>query len=156
MSEENTPAPDGTPNARVDDQLDYEQTLAYTQRFRRWAVGQMTQKGMPADPQEANVLLKALKDMDTTALTDRRNNIEQDNADTDREVVEAMKTFIGMQENADPFRRGSQGGNETPPPPELEPEKLGEQSMVDGETEVGVVNETSKDFMKRMEGSEDD
>lgn len=136
--------------------LSYEDTLAYSQGIRRTVVDKYMEKGVPKDPKEVETVLKALKDMDSTAINDRKNNIDQASADSSKEVAEAMREMVLMQQNRNPFERTPDGSVETTPVPEANPEKLGDHELVDGEEEIGVIAETSNDFMKRMESNRTD
>ncbi len=140
MSEKETP---GIPN--------YEETLAYSQGIRRTVVDHYMQKGVPHDPKDVETVLKALKDMDGTAINDRKNSIEQNAADSSKEVATALRDMVMMQQNRNPFEREPDGSVREVPVPQANPEKLGDHELVAGEEEIGVVAETSSDFMKRME-----
>jgi len=133
------------------DRLSYEETLAYSQNIRKRVVDNFIKETIPNDPKDIEIVLKALKDMDTTAINDRKNNIDERNADSSKEVAEAMREMVLMQQNRNPFERNPDGSVEHVPVPEANPEKLGEHELVDGEEEIGVISETSSDFMKRME-----
>lgn len=134
-----------------DVQLNYEETLQYSQRMRRKVVSHLTQEGqhIPGDIKEVNTVLKALADMDKTAIDERKNNIEQGNADSARLVAEATREFILQQKNRNPFEADEQTVMEGQPP-QVSPEMLGEHALVPGEAELGVIQERSEDFMKRM------
>ncbi len=139
--------------------MEYRETLNYSQGVRKRIVDHFVGEGsIPSDPKELNVVLKALGDMDKTVLMDRKNDIDQGNADTSKQVAEAMSEFIQMQQNKNPFQRSTDGGvvpqqpaPESLQPPSVDVEKLGDYQLVEGETEVGVVNESYKEFMARME-----
>jgi len=129
----------------------YEETLAYSQGIRRTVVDHYMKKGVPEDPKDIDTVLKALKDMDSTAINDRKNSIEQNAADSSKEVASALRDMVMMQQNRNPFEREPDGSAKEIPTPQASPEKLGDHDLVDGEHEIGVVSETSTDFMKRME-----
>lgn len=131
----------------------YEETLSYSQGIRRRIVDKYFAGGeVPNDPKDVETVLKALKDMDSTAINDRKNNIDQATADSSKEVATAMRDMVLMQQNRNPFERSSDGSvEENVVIPEANPEKLGEHELVEGEEEIGVIAETSTDFMKRME-----
>lgn len=138
---------------------EYRETLNYSQGVRKRIVEHFVGEGqIPNDPKELNVVLKALGDMDKTTLMDRKNDIDQGNADTSKQVAEAMSEFIQMQQNRNPFQRSTDGGvvpqqpkPESLQPPSVDVEKLGDYQLVEGETEVGVINESYSEFMKRMD-----
>lgn len=143
--------------------MDYKQTLAYSQDIRKRIVDEFVGDGrVPNDPKELNVVLKALGDMDKTALMDRKNEIDQGNADSSKQVAEAMSEFILMQQNRNPFQRSSDGAlieqvpNGNTVTPEVDVEKLGNYELVAGEDEIGVITESYKEFMARMEKEKED
>ncbi len=109
------------------------------------------EEGVPKDPKDVEIVLKALKDMDGTAINDRKNSIEQNAADSSKEGAIALRNMVWMQQNRNPFEREPDGSAKEVPVPQANPEKLGDHELVAGEEEIGVVAETSSDFMKRME-----
>ena len=136
--------------------MDYNQTLNYSQHIRKQIVENFVEDGIPTDTKELNIVLKALSDMDKTAILDRKNDIDQGNADSSKQVAEAMCEFIQMQQNKNPFQRNADGSVENnngsvAPPPTVDVEKLGEYDLAEGEGEIGVITETYNEFMARME-----
>lgn len=150
---------DAAPPAEAEPQpvMDYTQTLNYSQTIRKRIVDEFVGHGkIPDDPKELNVVLKALGDMDKTALLDRKNEIDQTAADSSKTVAEAMSEFITMQRNSNPFERNVDGTLAAPPlveskAPEVDVKKLGEYELVEGEGEIGVIAESYTEFVKRME-----
>lgn len=136
--------------------MDYGATLAYSQQRRRFIVdallkGSGGQERLPHEKDDVNLVLKALKDMDQTAINHRRNDIEQGHQQNAQEVAEAMHQLILMQANQNPFARNADGTAATPQVPKVDPEKLGEHALVDGEMDIGHITETCKVFMDRMD-----
>lgn len=129
----------------------YAEILGYSQGIRRTVVDKFMEEGVPQDPKDIEIVLKALKDMDSTAINDRKNSIEQNAADSSKEVATALRDMVMMQQNRNPFERTPDGSAKEVPVPQANPEKLGDHTLVEGEEEIGVVAETSTDFMKRME-----
>lgn len=126
--------------------LSYGDTLDYTQRVRRRIINDRMAKGVPQDDDSAKLVLTALKDMDKTALDRRRNEIDSDSGETAKEVALAMREFLILQGNGNPFAVG-EGGQA----PAIGLEELGEYNIPEGELEQGVVEETSEEFAARME-----
>jgi hypothetical protein len=141
------------PSENQEDVLDYQQTLSFSQRIRRRIIDKVMEDGeVPNDPKAVDTLLKTLKDMDQTALADRKNQIDQKDSDTSREVADAMRQMLEMQKNANPFARRDDGSVAAPTVvPSVSVEKLGEHKLVEGETEIGVISENCGDFMTRMQ-----
>ena len=141
------------PNESNEVGLDYNETLKYSQRLRRQIVENFISPDgkVTTDAKELDTVLKALKDMDQTALQDRKNQIDQSGADSSKEVAEAMRDLLAMQMNKNPFQRQPDGTAVPAPLPSIDKAKLGDHLLVKGEEEIGVITETSADFMKRME-----
>ena len=137
----------------MSDTRNYDETLNYTQALRRQIIDKKMEKGIPEDDDSLNLMLKAMKDMDQTAIQDRRNNIEADNSSTAREVASSMKEFLTLQRNEDPFRRTATGEVPDIPIPKLNPERLGTFELVDGEKEIGILQEGADAFIERMKES---
>lgn len=136
----------------TDDVMDYTETLRYTQSLRKRLVDEYTKSGMEKlieDEKSVDRMLKALKDMDTQVLNERKNEIDQHGADSSREVADAMKQLVEMQQNQNPFKRQADGSILTVPT--VDEGKLGTHDLVEGEAEQGVVMETSGEFFARME-----
>lgn len=128
--------------------MDYRQTLNYTQRIRKDLVESQVKGGLPGDKDGVELLLKTLKEMDGTAINDRRNTIDEGNADNARKVADAMTTFF--RENQNPFRV-SDDGDYIPAPPTVNRGKLPKLSHAEGETHIGTITETAEEFNARME-----
>lgn len=137
------------------DVLDYEATLRFSQGLRRQIVGALTKGGVPTDKDSVDMILRSLKDMDATAINDRKNNIDQGMADSSKTVAEAMREFVTLQMNRNPFERTPDGEAKPTTVPTVDLEKLGDFELVAGEDEIGTVQETSAEFMERMLGSKD-
>jgi len=138
--------------------LGYEGTLRYTQRVRKKVVEEFTNNGtvVPRDTKEVGVLLKALDGMDRTALDERKNTIDQGNADTSKRVADALHVFIKEQKNTNPFKRDP--NNPHGVIPQIDKTLLGEFEIKPGEKEIGISTESADNFLDRMsrQDSEDD
>jgi putative cell wall-binding protein len=128
---------------------DYEQTLKFTQNIRRKIVNKQMEKGVPSDLDTVNVLLKALKDMDSTAINDRRNTIDEGNADTARRVADDMAEFV--KNHGNPFMRNAEGDPILVSSPTLNPSRLPQIEHAQDEAHIGTVTETEEEFNRRME-----
>lgn len=151
-------APDLGAFDQVEEQpeLTYEQSLAFSQNIRRKIVASKMKGGVPRDNDDIKVLLSTLKDHDTTAINDRKNNIEESASASSAEIAQAMVEAVKMLKNDNPFSLRSADGSVDPNHvprailPKLDESKLGEHEIVDGEQEIGVVQETSEAFFSRM------
>lgn len=136
--------------SEADQALDYQATLAYTQRLRRRLVTKQTAGGVPGDKEGIETLLKTLKDMDSTAIADRRNSIDEGNADTAKRVADSMAEFIATNQN--PFLRQPDGSVGIPT---LNPSRLPDVEHVEGETFIGTISESEEAFTQRMQSEYD-
>lgn len=135
--------------------MTYEETLRYSQNIRRRIVDEHTKEALPKDLDTMKVVLSALKDMDRTALDERKNVIDQGNADSSRQVAEAMNEFIKLQRNRNPFMRADDDSpSAVGQVPQVDPSELGNHEVVPGEDEIGIVTETADEFMARMKSAE--
>lgn len=138
--------------------MTYEEMLQHTQGIRLQIVDAYTGNGIEnliKDDTAVDKLLKTLKDMDQTAISHKKNQIDQKSSDSSADVAAAMQRLIEQQMNKNPFHRQADGtlieGEASRVIPNVDPAKLGNHDLVEGETEQGVIMETSGDFMKRME-----
>lgn len=144
----------------AESEYNYEQEIAYTQRIRKEIIQKKIEGGIPNDNDEIKVLLSALKDHDTTTLTDRKNRIDESTSKSSAEIANAFAQFVMMQNNNNPFERNPDGtilteqteDEETPTAaiPQVDEARLGEFDLVDGEEEIGVIIEDSESFFERM------
>lgn len=138
--------------------MTYGQALAYSQRIRRRIVrSKMTVTGdIPRDNDDIKIMLAALKDHDGTEISNKRNAIDASTSASSAEVAHAMVEAVKMLKNENPFSLraadGSIDPNHTPRAilPKVDEDKLGDHELVDGEGEIGVVQETSDTFFNRM------
>ena len=130
-------------------QMSYEETLAYSQGVRKQIVEQFTKDKITTDTAELGIVLKALKDMDVTAIENKRANTEEKNSDSSRRVAEAMYEFIKIAQNENPFKvkEGSSVGRI----PEIDITQLGEHEIPAGMLDVEVQIEEANDFIARMD-----
>lgn len=135
-----------------EDSMGYEEVLRYSQNIRRTIVSSYMEQGVPKDVKETGMVLKALADMDKSALEERKNAIDSGNADSSRKVAEAMQEFIRLQKNRNPFQRDSDD-QPVGAVPELTLEQLGDFELAPGETDIETIQETADDFLERMEAT---
>jgi len=137
-------------------QLTYEQSLRYTQGLRKAMSDKLIggEHGLPTDKDGVELLLKVLKDMDHTSLTDRKNKIDQEGVNTSKEVADTMALYVKQNPNQNLFYRAPDGSAVESQPqaaiPHVDPQRLGVHEAVEGETEVGIIAETADQFFARM------
>lgn len=133
-----------------------EDVLRFTQQARFQLVKHLTTDGkMPDDPKVAKVLLTGLKDMDGQVQTRQRLQQDNQNAQADRDVATRATRMIDniRRRGGNPFLAGNEHllaglrnqNAETP-------EALPEIELVNGQTEIGSVQENYDQFMERFEG----
>lgn len=104
---------------KVDGNVDPAEVVKFTQRLRYQIVDNLTNQGtyIPNDPKE---LAMVLKDMDQSALTQRKLNIEEQGSNNGRQSLEAYQQLRAML-GSKPFfveggpRRDPTAGLELPP-----------------------------------------
>lgn len=134
--------------------MSYEETLHYTQGVRKQIVGKLTEEGIPADLDTTKVLLTTLKDMDGTAINDKKVRVEEQNAASNSEIANAVVQYSKMFGDDSPFFRkpdGSALDKDAAAVPSADERRLGEHDLVEGETEIGISMENSREFMDRMQ-----
>lgn len=139
----------------IDDRVyGYDETLHYSQHIRRRIVNEKMRNGPPKEKDDVDIVLKALKDMDSTAINDRRNNIEEKNGDNARTVVDAIQQYMkGV--NSSPFARLPDGSARASLP-SFDESRAGDVSTVPGEMVDGIISETSEEFMHRVAPDKDE
>lgn len=141
----------------ADTEYNYESEIAYTQSIRKQIINKKIEGGISNDNDEIKVLLSALKDHDTTTLTDRKNRIDESTSKSSAEIATAFAQFVKLQDNTNPFERNPDGSaltsdTEIPTPaiPQVDESKLGDFELVEGEEEIGTIIEDSESFFDRM------
>ena len=144
MSEENKIIPFTGPK----DALSDEAELLFSRNIRLELVKQYTSSGrIPQDPEQAEVLLRALKDMDSSTFTRMKIKSDEKNttamASSAALVAEALKTINGNT------GRGVTNAVDTVVQQVQElPEHLKRQDFIPGEMDQGTQNTTYDAFMK--------
>ena len=144
MSEENKIATFTGPM----DTLSDEAELLFSRNIRLELVKQYTSSGrIPQDPEQAEVLLRALKDMDSSTFTRMKIKSDEKNTTTMANsaalVAEALKTINGNT------GRGVTNAVDTVVQQVQElPEHLKRQDFIPGEMDQGTQNTTYDAFMK--------
>lgn len=127
--------------------LSDDEILRYTQRTRKELVGKITEGGMPDDNKDRALLLHALSDMDQTAINNKRLGAQQKMADADRKALMIAAKLRQNLGNRNPFESDSGGGRVI----DIEPERLPDPKVVDGETDIGIDSTNYDDFMSSYE-----
>lgn len=130
-----------------DEDLSAEGLLRYSQGIRKNLVKDMTGKGMPEDKEERMQLLQALRDMDQTSVNRMKLDVDKEQAANGKAVQEIVERMF----NVNPRGLAVAPGEEVDRLPEPNPQDIPDVDLEDGETEIGLRQESSKDFLERME-----
>lgn len=128
------------PETTTDDEV-----LNYSQRVRRGFVDNILENGYPEDIKTQSMMLSALDSMDRAALTKKRLNSDDANAEADRQAAVLISKVAAQLGGRDPF------AVEQPVERVLEVDdtELPAVSLAPGETEIGLSNLTYEDFSKQ-------
>ena len=137
----------GEKNTLTDDQI-----LEYTQQTRKKITDELFKDNrVPADKEDRTLLLRALQDMDQTAINKKRLGTDEKRAESDKLVAEAADRISRIYGSENPFE-----GNQSGRIPEVSSEQLPAANPIEGETEVGLVDESYDEFMSKMEDDDTD
>jgi len=128
---------------------DDDAILKYTQA-RRIELVKDKDVDLTADPKGGAVVLKALSDMDKTALTKKKLGIQEKGAENDRLVASAVVRMFKDDGSTDPFLKENAAKGRKAYEAE-DASRLPEPVFVEGETEVGVSSENYSEFTARMQ-----
>ena len=138
---------DGDHREEVDDDVNSERLLDFTQRVRKELVSEITDGGIPSDKEERTMLLQALRDMDQTSVNRLRLDVDKESNESSRAAQEIVKRLYEIN----PYGLRVRPGNEVERVPEPNVEDLPEIEFDEGEKAIGLVTETSAEFLQRME-----
>lgn len=131
------------------------QTLEFTDAKRRKLLEEL-EKGnngvIPTDTDSANLYLKALKDLDSAAISHARVKTEEKQVDNDSAVAEIIRDVVRQMDGRNPFRaeKPIEGRSAPELPKDIEEAVVVDESLM----ETGKVQESVEDFNRRM-GLED-
>jgi hypothetical protein len=137
-------------NSTIESSID-DIRLESTQLFRSKLIGELSSapRLSELDPKLLKVALNAAKDLDSQILTARRLDVENNNAQLDRDIALAIakQSEQNTRTQGNPFLRS--GANN---PSEVDRTLLPTVERVAGEMDIGTSSETYSDFMVRIEG----
>jgi hypothetical protein len=130
-----------------DEDLSAEGLLRYSQGVRKNLVKSMTTRGLPEDKADRQVLLQALHDMDQTSVNRLKLDVDRENTASGKAVQELVERLAQIN----PRGLSVTPGEEVDRIPTPALGEIPETNVGDGETDIGVRQETSKEFLERME-----
>lgn len=141
--------PNEPPGDIIDESEDLsaEGLLKYSQGVRKNLVKDMTRDGIPQDKSDRQVLLQALHDMDQTSVNRLKLDVDKENAANGRLAQDLVEKLF----NHNPRGLAVNPGHETDRIPAPKDDEIPDVELEEGETEIGLRQETSQDFLKRME-----
>lgn len=141
--------PNEPPGDIIDESEDLsaEGLLKYSQGVRKNLVKDMTRDGIPQDKSDRQVLLQALHDMDQTSVNRLKLDVDKENAANGRLAQDLVEKLF----NHNPRGLAVSPGHETDHIPAPKDDEIPDVELEEGETEIGLRQETSQDFLKRME-----
>ena len=127
--------------------LNDDGVLKYTQGIRKNMVDSILEDGFPTKARDQEVFLKALSDMDSAAHTNKKIGVSEKQSGVDLLVAQALAEIGNHFGSNNPFE--GQANNNIPV--ELEIAKLPNANPVDGEKDIGVINDKFSDFVSKFE-----
>jgi len=124
-----------------------ESLLDVTHKLRKRIVRDITKRGMPQDKDERVVLLQAMRDMDQTSVNRLKLDVERDGVENDR----AAQDIVERLYRVNPHGLRAQPGDEAPRRIEFDESQIPSKSFDDDEKHIGLVKETSEEFLERMD-----
>lgn len=125
-----------------------DEAIRYTQRLRRQLIDEMAKGGLPNDPKDRTLFLRALSDMDQTALTNKRIGVEEGNNENNRAVVDLVSKLSRQFGGRSPFEVIDGEAGEIK---EADEAALPPAETVPGEMRIGLEEMNYDDFVKDHE-----
>lgn len=134
--------------------LEYDQQIQHTQRLKSRLLHRLATQNpdgsLPTDKDAVELILKVADSMDKTTLSNKRNNVDEANGNSNAEILRALAQMTFSNGNKNPMMSDGGGSTQRRPEAEIDPADLGEFSHTEGEAFTGVVAETVDNFTKRM------
>lgn len=129
-------------------ELDFEDQLKHTQRIKGKVLHKLISgnNGIPDDKDGVELILKVADSMDKVTIAKKRLAVDEKQGDDASSILNAVLHSIGME---NPFLR-------KPGTTPQETQDIGEMPSfdgkhADGESEIGVIVDTSDKFLTRMD-----
>lgn len=139
------------PEENAETEYTDDQNIAYTQQLRRQILTDVTKDGLPKDKESIDLVLEAARDIDRTALGNKRIQSGDRNSDSNHRVAMAVQQLQRSLGNANPFEVGPDGQDPAIDQARFNDDLLPDIEVKPGEMDVGHHEETYKEFMARMD-----
>ena len=126
-----------------------DEILEYTRSVRMRAVNQLTAEGVPTGNQEAmDVIFKSLDGLDRSAIATKRIKVDEKQGANNAALLQSVVAAVLTSDRKTNFRVENPVTNHSAP---ALPETLEDISLVPGETDVGLSQDTIEEFKTRMQ-----
>lgn len=135
------------PNDDDSVELTDDQILQYTQKTRKQLATAIVSKGMPEDKDDRTVLLQTLRDMDHTAISRKRLDVDNANLENDAMIID----IVSKMQELNPRGRRLRDEDIIPRDVSVDESALVGYEFHEEEKKLGLPKETSKEFLERMD-----
>lgn len=135
------------PNDDDSVELTDDQILQYTQKTRKQLATAIVSKGMPEDKDDRTVLLQTLRDMDHTAISRKRLDVDNANLENDAMIID----IVSKMQELNPRGRRLRDEDVAPRDVSVDESALVGYEFHEEEKKLGLPKETSKEFLERMD-----
>lgn len=129
----------------VENDLNDDVIINYTQRKRKQLVEVIVKEGMPVATDDRMLLLSALDGLSKTAIQRKRLGVEEASNENTKAATLAVSKILSAFGDNNPFIKTVGGSSTSAPAPALD--QLPAIADVPGETEIGVVQNDFTTFI---------
>lgn len=128
--------------------LNDTEVLSFTRNLRVRLVNKLTTDGtnLPTDEKAVGALNQTLNDMDRQALVLMRMQQDKKTSDMDRQAAILIQTLNDKTGNTNPFIAAT--ADYEKPELDFDTAQLPQITLLPGETDTGIIEETYDDFMR--------
>lgn len=130
--------------------LDFDQQINHTQNIKNRVLHKLTSDigGLPTDKDSVELILKVAESLDKTTIAKRRAHTEEKNGNDALSILTAIARTVANSDGGNPFFKGDGAGTGGALIGEL-PDYSDKHAK--GESEIGVIIESSETFTTRMD-----
>lgn len=133
-----------------DSEVEADRVLRYAQKTRMGMSKEILKSGMPTDDDDRKFLLSVLRDMDRTALDSQKIDVERQGVENDRAAQDIVNRLATVRPNG--LRISPEDAVDYVP--EVDVSDLPEVEFDSRQKHIGLVKETSKEFLERVDSEE--